>query len=334
MSTENENLEQSQESTSEMNGNASFEDTRPIDDPEVTGILNALTEGSDEPFTDQDCQEQPQLENTSPTLQAEPAVPKTPEQEDAEVLSEVLSEVKSERGQNRIRELFNERKDLREVHHGITDIVQQANLTPDAWANIFEFSRLVSSGDDNSLRLALNILENHRSSICKRLGVAAPGIDPLDDFPDLRQRVEAMDMPPDAALELAKLRRHQEQQRATAMQQQQEQQFHYAQTQELKKFQEEASTFLRQRSSDPDYRARERQMEERFRRPGFLQKFVNTYAPHQWLPQLEFMYENISVPQPKPTIQPLRSRPQNFGGVTSPQGGEAYLNSVIDSMGI
>lgn len=309
----------------------SVEESRPIDDQEVKNYLDGLMDGNEDRQNDDTDKKPVSGEAEELTKSATPinAQPETPEQEEAEI----LQEIKSERGQNRIRELFNERKELREVNQGIIDIVNQANMTSDAWANTLEYSRLASSQNENDWRRALQMLDEQRAVICKRLGEAAPGIDPLEDHPDLRQRVEEMEIPADVALEMAKLRHNHAQQQMSAQQQQTFQMQMQQRAESLQAFNAQANAFAQQRSTDPDFRAKERRLEEYFRKPGVLESFINDYAPHQWLKQLEFLYDNISIPQ-KVVTQPLRSRPRNMGNANSSQSGTNYLNSVIDGMGI
>lgn len=298
----------------------------------LMAFLDTITEGKEEPQPEDEAvhAEAPEILGEPKEL-VQPLAPKTEEQEEAEI----LQEVKSERGQNRIRELINERKELRDVNQGIMDIVQKTNMAPEAWAETIEFCRLASSQSETDLHLALRMLDDQRTALCKRLGVAAPGVDPLEDFPDLRQQVEAMEIPVDRALELAKHRSNEQRKQMEAQQHWEKEQQSRSYQQQLGLFQQQAMGFFGSKAADLDYKAKEKKIVEYFQQPGNLQRFVRTYEPHQWLPQLQFMYENVSPPpQNRATVQPLRSRPANVGSANPTLTGVDRVMATLDSLGI
>ncbi len=70
-------------------------------------------------------------------LEAKPAEPKTPEAEEAEL----LDGVKSERGKERIKQVFAERKALEQDITEFRDLVKSTGMSPQEFAQTLEFGR-------------------------------------------------------------------------------------------------------------------------------------------------------------------------------------------------
>lgn len=257
----------------------------------------------------------------------------TADQEEAEL----LAGVNNERGKDRIKQVFAERKQLQTDMQEFRNLVQSTGMNADQFAQTMEFGRLVNAGDQESMRVALNMLDQQRALLAERLGVDAPGVDLLKGHDDLKAAVESMEIPRERALELARLRNEQAT-RSTAEanarrvqqdQQQFQQTVHAAQT--------EMQTYLESRKNEVDHLARMKVISDHFRNPANLQNFVNTYKPGQWMTTIKMMYDNIQVPKTPPaaTTQPLRSRPTTIG--TPAATGNTPSDRVrqrLDSMGI
>lgn len=264
---------------------------------------------------------------------AAPVEPKTPEQEEAEL----LDGVKSERGKDRIRQVFTERKQLEADINEFKTLITDTKMSPEDFAQTLEFGRLMNSGDEKDLRVALEMVENQRTILAQRLGVKAPGVDLLAGHDDLKQAVENMEITEDRALELAKYRKQdaEKQQIAQAQQQSAQSQQEFQQTIQSAATQMEA--YLNTRANEADSPIKLKAISEHFKNPANLQTFVTTYKPDQWVNTLKLMYDNIVVPKAPAAAQPqpLRSRPATLG--TPSTSGQTPIDRVasrLDSMGI
>lgn len=260
--------------------------------------------------------------------------PKTPEQEEAEL----LDGVKSERGKERIQKVFSERKALEAELGEIRAIIQSTKMTPDQFAQTLEFGRLVNSGNETDLRVALEMVEQQRAMIYQQLGVEAPGIDLLSGHDDLKSAVDNMEITRERALELAKLRKAEAERTQKTQAQQQSQQATRQFQQTVQTAAQQMESYLATRANEVDHMARMKVISDHFRNPANLQNFVNTYQPEQWTSTIKFMYDNIQVPKATAAPrdpQPLRSRPAALGA-PSPAGSNPIdrIASHIDNMGL
>lgn len=315
----------------------------PLGGEDAKSLLDSLTEGGEtlaEPATPEAKPEDAPAAELKP---AEPEAPKTLDEQEAEA----LANVKSERGQARIKEVFAARRELEsKVAERDADIkefremVTSTGLAPQEFAQMLEVGRLIKSGDPQSLRAALGVIDGQREMLAKQLGIDLPGVDHLADFPDLKAAVDQGQMAPQFALETATLRRHQ-------FAQQQAQQAQQARQQDTEQFQQSlaqagqtAEAVFKQYESNVDHPAKMKALGEKFKQPGYMQRFVTTYQPQQWPAVLQDLYENMAAPVPappaRPAPQPLRSRPSNVG-TAAPNPAEPLTNrlmSHIDSLGI
>lgn len=264
---------------------------------------------------------------------APPADPKTPEQEEAEL----LDGVKSDRGKERIRQVFSERKQLESDINEFKALITDTKMSPEEFAQTLEFGRLMNSGDEKDLRVAFEMVEQQRAVLAQRLGVKAPGVDLLAGHDDLKQAVENMEITEDRALELAKYRKQdaEKQQVAQAQQQSAQNQEQFQKTVQSAATQMEA--YLNTRANEADSPIKLKAISEHFKNPANLQAFVSTYQPDQWVNTLKLMYDNIVVPKAPAAAQPqpLRSRPATLGSPsTSGQTPIDRVASRLDSMGI
>ena len=258
---------------------------------------------------------------------------KTVEQEE----TELLEGVKSERGKERIRQVFAERKQLEQDMTEFKQLVTSTGMTPQDFAQTLEFGRLVNSGDEKDVRVALEMLESQRAMLYQRLGVEAPGVDLLKDHDDLKQAVDNMEITRERAVELAKFRKSE----AAKAQQQQEVQ---ATTQRQQEFQQTVQSaagameaYLKTRANEVDHPARMKVITAHFQNPANLQAFIQTYQPNQWAATIKMMYDGIVVPQAPAghQPQPMRSRPTQLG-TPAAQGATPIdrLAQRLDNMGI
>ncbi len=262
----------------------------------------------------------------------EPATP-NPEAEEAEL----LAGVKSERGKERIKQVFAERKALEQDLNEFRELVKSTGMSAQDFAQTLEFGRLVNSGDEKNLRVALEMIEGQRAMLYQKLGVEAPGVDLLAGHDDLREAVDNMEITRERAVELAKYRKQQaevqQRQAAQATQQQERQQFEQS-------IQQAAATmeaYLQTRANEVDHTARMKVISEHFRNPANLQQFVATYQPQQWAATIKMMYDNIQVPRApaQAAPQPIRSRPAALGVPAASAGAPIdRIAQRMESMGL
>lgn len=235
--------------------------------------------------------------------------PKAPEQEEAEL----LEGVKSARGKERIKQVFAEKKQLEQDITEFRELVKSTGMSPQEFAQTLEFGRLVNSGDEKNLRVALEMIENQRAALYQKLGVEAPGVDLLQGHDDLKQAVDNMEITRERAVELAKYRKQQ----AEVTQRQQVEQQSVQQQQAFQQQVHQAAgameAYLQTRANEVDHPARMKVITEHFKNPANLQKFVSTYQPQQWAATIQMMYDNIQVPRAAASPQPIRSRPATLG---------------------
>lgn len=307
--------------------------------PKMKALLDELSADAPPPADPAATTTPPADEQDPPAGTVDPGTPpageapKTPEQEEAEL----LDGVKSERGKDRIRQVFSERKQLEADINEFKALITDTKMSPEEFAQTLEFGRLMNSGDEKDLRVAFEMVENQRAILAQRLGVKAPGVDLLAGHDDLKQAVENMEITEDRALELAKYRKQdaEKQQAQLAQQQSAQSQQEFQQTIQSAATQMEA--YLNTRANEADSPIKLKAISEHFKNPANLQAFVTTYKPDQWVNTLKLMYDNIVVPKAPAAQQPqpLRSRPATLG--TPSTSGQTPIDRVasrLDSMGI
>ncbi len=287
-------------------------DEPPAEAPKPGARMAAmLDELTDDPNAKPAAKPAEQPAEPEPQAAAKPDEPKSADQEEAEL----LAGVKSERGRERIRQVFAERKQLEQDVVEFRELVKSTGMSAQDFAQTLEFGRLVNSGDEKNLRVALEMIESQRAMLYQKLGVEAPGVDLLAGHDDLREAVDNLEITRERAVELAKYRKQQaevQQRQQVQVQQQQERQA-YEQT--VTQAAQAMEAYLSTRANEVDHQARMRVITEHFKNPGNLQQFVSTYQPQQWAATIKMMYDSIKVPAQAaaPGPQPIRSRPAALG---------------------
>ena len=260
-----------------------------------------------------------------------PPVKPTPEQEEAEL----LEGVKSPRGQERIKQVFAEKKQLETDIGEFRELINSTGMKPEEFAQSLEFGRLVNSGTEADTRVALEMLETQRTALYAKLGVEAPGVDLLTDHKDLQEQVANLEITRERAVELAKHRKAESTRVATETQRREQLQNNQEFERTVTTAAGQMEAYLETRKGEVDHPARMRVISDHFRDPKNLQAFVETYRPEQWGPTMRMMYDNIKVAAPAQQPQPLRSRPANLG--TAAAAGQAPIDRIasrLDAMGI
>lgn len=303
----------------------------------MNAFLDTLTDDPNAPEAAPEGGEKPA--EASPDKQAEaaaaPQVPKTAEQEEAEL----LEGVKSDRGRERIQKVFQERKQLEQDLGDFREMVRSTGMNAEEFAQSLEFGRLAKSDDPQQLAVALEMVEAQRAQLYQRLGREAPGVDLLQGHDDLRQAVDNMEISRERAVELASLRRNQQQQRQQQQVVRQAEQSNQEFNTGMQQASQAMEQYLSSRVNEADHPARMAALTAHFKDPARMQEFVSTYTtPKQMLAAVKFMYDNIRVaaaPTPPRRDQPIRSRPAALG--TPAAGGDTpadRLAARMEAMGL
>jgi hypothetical protein len=323
-------------------------EAKPADKPE--GVTTPAHEGIDQPrhsekmtallaeLSEPDPNAAP-ADKPEPKPKDKPATPTgpddkpTPPNEEAEL----LEGVRSDRGRQRIQQVFAEKKALERDVGEFREMITGTGMNPQQFAQSLEYGRLVNAGDEASIRVALEMVEAQRKTLYAQLGVEAPGVDLLAEHADLKTAVEDMEITRERAVELAKLRRgeQQRQQREKASQAQAQSQQAYQQT--VANASTTLEAYLNSRAGEVDHPARIKALTDHFSNPENMQKFVSNYRPEQWLDTVQMLYDNVAVAPQRSgsTQQPIRSRPSVLGqaAVTGETPAERMARR-LDDMGI
>lgn len=288
--------------------------SEPAAKPDPFGGLNSLLDGVGvEPKPEPTVEPKPPAQAAAV---AEPApkpvdAPKDP----AAPMDLTPPEGMSERAGKRWAELTERVKVVPELERRATEATQQldsvrrmvsdSGLAPDEFSNVLNLGKLYKSNSPQDLQAALTQIEGLRADIATRLGADVPGVDVLAQHPDLKARVDGMELPRDAALEMARMRAE-----SKAVQQTQ------AQSMEFQRFQttvqqaaQRMDTTLAQRAHMPGHAAKVAFIQSQLSDQAKLQQFVKTYQPEQWEAVVLMMYDAYTppaAPAPAPAPQPLR----------------------------
>lgn len=217
---------------------------------------------------------------------------------------------------------------------GVRQMVAASGLQADEFTNILEIGRLFKSSTPAEMTKALQELDGLRADLATRLGVDAPGVDPLAKHADLRAEVDAMTISRERALEIAALRHKGGQADAISQEQRNYQQFQTNVQQAATRM----DGTLQQRAGQPGHAEKLTHIKAYFSDPAKLQQFVTTYQPSQWESAVLMMYDSFAPPVAAPTMQPLR--PTNTrSGVAMPNGhskvtAESAVMGAFDRLGL
>lgn len=207
--------------------------------------------------------------------------------------------------------------------NGIRSVMKETGGSPEDFAKTFEYIRALNHGDVEHARA---ILEDQIRQLSVLTGKPFGQVDPLAQFPDLRERVNAYQMDEQTALEMARHRSMQHQQQQAVNQYQQRQQ---SEQQSIASRQNAIAEIDRLGAewakSDPDYSFKEGLITQR------AQDIAREFPPEQWAKQVKLMYQTLSsVPAPKPQSAPapLRASGQSAGARQPSNMLEALQNGL------
>ena len=314
----------------------------PADSPEPFGKLEDLLDQVGKPATDK----APAASDAKPAAaETKPPQGETkPTPVDPKAVDLTPPEGMSDRAKGRWAELSERAKLVPDLERrateaeqqleGVRSLVRESGLDQTEFGNMLEMGRLFKSADPKDLQVALQQLDGLRADLATRLGVDAPGIDPLAAHADLKAEVEAMTISRERALEIARLRGTRAQVEAAGKASQEQAQF-------VKTVQSAAADMdaaLKERASTPGHQAKVAHITAYFKDPARMQQFVQTYQPNQWKAAILMMYDTYQPPGPAPTPSPQPLRPSAGAAgprlAQSPKTAEDAVMGAFERLGL
>ena len=220
---------------------------------------------------------------------------------------------------------------LTERLSGFESVLKDAHATPEILSAHLGYIKACATGD---LQAAYDFVNAERAALAKALGVKVDGVDLLEEFPDLKQRIDNMELTEEAAIELANWRRQgesrkREDQRAAELAGQREQ---------VERAEAGKAAAVRSISEwvgaqkDIDWPVYEKAISDYLGRQSTKQILANIPAEH-WLEHIKDYYDSIrSLPAPQQARQPgpLRSRASGGSLVREPS---SDIDAVKQALG-
>lgn len=317
-------------------------DETPTADDAVKAALDKMA-GKDEPEPD-----------ARPTEEIPPE--KTPEEQERERLEALHTIPRGLKGEARAnykalsdhaKELAAQQDEQRQQYEKVVerintfeDIIKDSGATPEVLSEHFQYIKHVTSGN---LDAALEFIEGERKAIAEALGKPLDGVDLLADYPDLKDRVDKMELDEASALEIANARRGQQRQERQAESQrtQEQQRQHAAQVAQQR---QEALSAIQTWTAEQakgmlptDWQAMEEAIVSYLQAPS-TQSLLSKIPPTEWLGHIQSHYDALKkltstrAPGPAPTPTPLR--PRGAGGKLDrePTNAEEAVEQRLQSM--
>lgn len=235
----------------------------------------------------------------------------------------------------RVAEVAQQHQQVTERMSGFESVIKDAQADANDLAAALGYIKAVKTGDWDT---ALAFIDRERQNLSLHAGRKVEGVDPLVDQPDLRQRVDSMELSEADALELARARRQQAQASVQAEQQAQQ----HAQAQQYRAIEQARNEALsainawqqERQANDIDFAAKEKALTEYLQRPetkAVLQKIDATL----WLDHVKAVYDSLHVPaaqRPVGNGGPSPLRPRGAGGRVVAEPGSA-LDAVNQRLG-
>lgn len=234
----------------------------------------------------------------------------------------------------RFDEVAGERDTYKEQNEQWMGTVQATGTNPEQLNAAFQYLTAVNSGDVAGLERAYEFLQAEAAVIGKMLGKEGPGYDPLEEHPDLKKRVDDLEIERADALQIAEARAvtntTAQAQKSAASTQQQQQDAQGAQDQGLR----DLATLGNELRKDPDWGLKEAGLKQ------YIANMVRSgVSPDQWGGMAKLHYQSMTVvapPPPRPDTTPNSVRPSGPGegrpGVNKEPG--SALEAVTEALGI
>lgn len=221
---------------------------------------------------------------------AQAAKPEEPAAADDDITK--MPEGLGQKAQQRFQALANGLKEARTELEGAKQQVayvqqqfQQHGVSQPQFEQAVAVIGMLNKGD---YRSALRVLDEQRRQIALAIGEPLPGVDALSEFPDLRQRVDDLQMTEADAMEVAKLRRQQAMQQQHAQAQKQAWQSQQAEQQAFDAGMRAVDQWAKTTAAtDLDYPRIEKLLMPR------LQQMLQGVDPRHWVSVVRAQYETI-----------------------------------------
>lgn len=209
-------------------------------------------------------------------------------------------------------------KDLAEVPNLITRAqaadtfeaaLEQTNAPPEDFAVALDVLAKLNSGDVAQAKQAFGTLQEIMKYWAPRLGIDNVAIDPLDEFPDLKEQVGFGELTRPAALELAKARAERKSFEARQAQDAEVSQAQAERQQAAKSLNQWDMAMQNHPELGAKFRAVKPQLE------AHLRAITGRVHPSEWLPMVQDLFN--SLPAPAPVMAPA-ARPIRPSGVVAP----------------
>jgi len=259
------------ESVTEIESNEP--ETVESDEPET--MLEAIQDGL------KDEEEKPEVVEEVKAEEAQP--------ENEDDPPEGISKKAQERFRNLTARLKEKDAEFERVNSDLGNIrtmMKETGGKPEDFAKTFEYIRALNKGDFSNAR---SILEEQIKQLTVLTGQPFNNIDALQQFPDLRERVNSYQMDEQTALEMARHRSIQQAQQKQQQEYQSQQNNQYqAQAMRQQAIQEIDRMGAEWAKSDPDYAMKEGMITAQ------AKLISEQFPPHQWPAQVRLMYQTIS----------------------------------------
>ena len=327
-SNDDSNSEGQQDSTEEESPRSIFEDA-----------LNQVREGIDEEAE----KTEPQAGKESQVDDGNQGKSEQASQSNESVnVDDLLSDVKSQRARDRIKQMVSEHNKLKQDADGIrsqneqfTNIIRNTGMDPYDFAKTLEFCRLSRSASDADMQVALDLLEAEREAIYARMGKVAPGSDPYKGYDKIKEAVDSFEAPEWMATDYARLKRMEDQRKASVAQQQEAVRNQNEFRNRVNGFVQSATQqFQYLEKTDPNFKAKERYIAQYLQQPGVIQNIANNIPPEQWAFHMKSLYDSAQINPPRRTT-PISSRSTRLSSpqVSGDTAGEIFGSALRQALG-
>lgn len=281
---------------------------------------------------------------STPKAEAKPIEPTSAPKEPAEPAptaeakeptdEELIRAIPSERGRSRIQQIVAERQQALQASQNFLEAVTGAGYDDETFSQVLQLGRWISSPQREDRVKAMQFLETVRENIAKDIGEPVEGKDVLD--PDLREKVNNLEMTEEGALEILRARRQMQSQKADAEALQRFRDQQTANDQAIQQGRTVVVQTLAAHKQDLDYAPRIKAVRDWLQNPANMQQVVNQ-GPANWGNAVEFLYRNIAVQKQRPSSpQPLTSTTMRRGTAetSNPRDPQAGLMAYFREHGI
>ena len=290
------------------------------EDEEPAPEAGAKPAEGNQPKEEEPAAKQPEVPAKEEKPEEQPKPAASPEQEEAEL----VKAIPSERGRKRMTQLLREGREARTNLDSFRRVVSDSGLDQESFGNLLTITKLCSSANPQDLDRGLKMLEDVRTALYRQVGREAPGVDLLAGQSDLQERVKAMGISREDALEIARGRQAEAAQKAQYEAARQEQAEQAAFMAKLDNFKQVTTQAFAAHQNDLDFNERIAVLQKRFT-PQEIIRFAREVPPEQWGPTLMYYYDMAGDMVQRPAAQP---RPNVIAGRPSRAAG-ARVNAKV-----